>query len=106
MALPANVIPSLRELGRLADEILFWAGDASVDTSWYTKRGAIGTVYASAELFMTTDSSPQFAETEAFLIRRLEGMRATATATSEVGAWLGVTGMGVLNSLRSKGVRI
>lgn len=106
MAMPSNVIPSLRELGILADEILFLAGDVSVDTAWYTKRGALSTVYASTELFMTTDTSPGFSETEAFLSRRLEGIRTLATAKNEVGTWLGVTGMGVLNSLRSKGVRI
>ena len=106
MTVPSNIPPSLKELGLLADEILFLAGDVSIDESWYTKRGALSTVYASAELFMTTDSSPGFVETDAFLARRLEGMWALGTVANEVGTWLGVTGFGVLNSLRSKGMRI
>lgn len=55
---------------------------------------------------MTQDSSANFIETERFLERRLEGGRAVETAVGNVGEWAGGTAWGVLNSLRSKGVRI
>ncbi|MCJ1253971.1 Ubiquinone biosynthesis protein coq9, mitochondrial [Lignoscripta atroalba] len=72
MALPSNIRPSLAELARLSDEIWFLAGDTSVNTSWYTKRASLSAIYSSTEIFMTTDQSTDFAETEEFLDRRLD----------------------------------
>ncbi|KAL8823391.1 MAG: hypothetical protein Q9191_005900, partial [Dirinaria sp. TL-2023a] len=106
MATPSHLPTSLRELSFLSDEILFQAGDTSVDTSWYTKRAALSAVYASSELFMTTDKSTDFIETEAFLSRRLEESSSLGQLLSGAGTWLGVQTMGVVNGLRSKGVRI
>ncbi|KAL8973316.1 MAG: hypothetical protein Q9183_000009 [Haloplaca sp. 2 TL-2023] len=105
-AMPKYVPESLRELARLADEIHFLAGDKSVDTSWYTKRAALSAIYASTELFMTQDKSPHFKETEDFLDRRLEGAQGLRHTVGEVGRWAGIQGMGIVNGLRSKGVRI
>ncbi|MCJ1350335.1 MAG: Ubiquinone biosynthesis protein coq9, mitochondrial [Icmadophila ericetorum] len=67
MAIPSNIPPSLRELALLADEIWFLAGDTSVDSSWYSKRATLSAIYASTEVFMITDSSTDFTETEQFL---------------------------------------
>ena len=106
MAQPKNIPPSIAELARLADEIWFLAGDTSVDTSWYIKRAALSAVYSSTELFMTTDTSADFAETERFLDRRLQETRTMGGAVSDVGQWVGFTGASVINVLRSKGVRI
>ena len=106
MAAAQHVPASLQELGLLADEILFLAGDKTVDTSWYTKRLALSTIYASTELFMTTDKSPNFTETEAFLLRRLDESNTLGSILRDTGTWLGVQGIGFVNGLRSKGVRI
>ena len=106
MALPSNITPSLRELARLSDEIWFLAGDTSVDTSWYSKRATLSAVYSSAEVFMTTDSSPNFIETEQFLDQRLEEVKVIGRAAGDVGQWMGFTGMSFFNMLRSKGARI
>ncbi|KAL8868914.1 MAG: hypothetical protein Q9174_004670 [Haloplaca sp. 1 TL-2023] len=105
-AMPKHVPESLRELARLADEIHFLAGDKSVDTSWYTKRAALSAIYASTEVFMTQDKSLHFKETEEFLDRRLEGAQSLRHTVGEVGRWAGVQGIGMINALRSKGVRI
>ncbi|KAL8738228.1 MAG: hypothetical protein Q9181_000954 [Wetmoreana brouardii] len=105
-AMPKHVPDSLRELALLSDEIHFLAGDKSVDTSWYTKRAALSAIYASTELFMTQDKSINFKETEEFLDRRLEGAQGVRLMLGEVGRWAGVQGMGIINGLRSKGVRI
>jgi ubiquinone biosynthesis protein COQ9 len=106
MALPRNVGPSIAELARLSDEIWFLAGDTSVDASWYTKRASLSAVYSSTELFMTTDRSEGWAETEHFLDRRLEEVRNVGGAIGNIGEWVGFTGASVLNVLRSKGVKI
>ncbi|KAL8746405.1 MAG: hypothetical protein Q9190_001579 [Brigantiaea leucoxantha] len=106
LATPKHFPTSIRELALLSDEILFLAGDKSVDSSWYTKRAGLSAIYASTELFMTQDRSSGFTETEAFLDRRLQGAHALNSTASDVGQWLGVQGMGVVNGLRSKGVRI
>ena len=106
MAQPSHIPASLAELARLADEIWFLAGDRSVDASWYSKRAGLAAVYAATELYMTTDSSARLEYTEEFLDRRLEELRGLGTAVEEVGGWLGFTARGVLNGLRSKGVRV
>ncbi|KAL2752185.1 hypothetical protein ACRALDRAFT_2114385 [Sodiomyces alcalophilus JCM 7366] len=106
MAQPSYVPSSLKELSLLADEIWFLAGDVSVDPSWYTKRASLATIYASSELFMTTDKSEGFSETRDFLRRRLEETRQMGSIVGSVGQWLGFTANAGINILRSKGVRI
>ncbi|KAL8942723.1 MAG: hypothetical protein Q9211_001276 [Gyalolechia sp. 1 TL-2023] len=106
LAMPEHIPDSLHELALLSDEIHFRAGDTSVDTSWYTKRAGLSAIYASTELFMTQDRSPNFKGTEEFLDRRLEGAHGLKTTIGGIGQWAGVQGMGVINGLRSKGVRI
>jgi len=106
MAFPKNVLPSISELALLSDEIWHLAGDNTVDGSWYTKRASLSAIYASSELFMTTDISPGYAETERFLDRRLEELRIIGGTLGDVGEWMGFTASAVVNVLRSKGVRI
>lgn len=106
MAQPSHVPTSLRELAMLADEILYLAGDVSVDPSWYTKRASLSAIYAAAELFQTTDQSPGFRETRAFLRRRLAEAAEAGNAVRSVGEWLGFTASAAVNLLRSKGLRI
>lgn len=106
MSLFGNISPSLHELGALSDEIWFLAGDVAVDSSWYTKRGSLGAVYAASEVFMTTDKSEGFSETREFLERRFEDSRALGEGVGGVGEWVGFQAGAAVNLLRSKGVRI
>ncbi|KAI7370948.1 hypothetical protein KC336_g20840, partial [Hortaea werneckii] len=53
MSLAENIPASLRELGRLSDEIWFLAGDQAVDSSWYTKRASLMGVFAATEGFQS-----------------------------------------------------
>lgn len=55
---------------------------------------------------MTEDRSEGFRETQAFLGRRLDEARRTSGALEMVGMWVGMQGVGLVNGLRSKGVRI
>lgn len=106
MAQPTYVGTSLKELATLSDEIWFLAGDPAVDFSWYTKRTTLSIVYSTSELFMTNDRTTDFADTRAFLQRRLDEVKTVGAATGAVGQWLGYTASAGLNVLRSKGFRI
>jgi ubiquinone biosynthesis protein COQ9 len=106
MAQPSYVPASLHELSLLSDEIWYLAGDSSVDTSWYTKRASLGVIYSSTEVFMTTDKSPNFIETENFLDRRFEELKNFGETFGAVSEWVGVSGKSLINVLRSKGVRV
>lgn len=106
MSLLENVSPSLKELGNLADEIWYLAGDKQVDFGWYTKRAQLAAVYAATETFMTTDSSKDFEETREFLDRRLGDARVVGSvagsAVSYAGWWAG-NGVGLM---RAWGMRV
>jgi ubiquinone biosynthesis protein COQ9 len=106
MAQPSYAPASLKELALLADEIIFLAGDKSVDPSWYTKRASLSTIYASSELFMTNDYSPDFAETRNFLERRMRESSELGGALASMRQWAGFTANAGLNVLRSKGLRV
>ncbi len=106
MAQPSYVPASLKELAQLADEILYLAGDVSVDPSWYTKRASLSAIYAAAELFQTSDTSPERRETRAFLRRRLDEAAQAGGAVRSVREWVGFNAGAAVNVLRSKGVRI
>ncbi|KAI7861013.1 rpsU-divergently transcribed protein, partial [Circinella umbellata] len=84
MAHPANVPMSLKHLGELVDDILYYAGDRSPDFNWYVNRAGLATVYTSTELFMTQDRSADYTETFRFLNRRLEQVAQLETGKKEV----------------------
>lgn len=106
LATPTHLPTSLRELALLSDEILFLAGSTDVTSVWYTSRAGLAATYASAELFMTTDTSKDFVETEHFLARRLEEGEKIKSFVGGVGAWAGIQVGGLVDGMRSKGVRI
>ncbi|MCJ1444821.1 MAG: Ubiquinone biosynthesis protein coq9, mitochondrial [Stictis urceolatum] len=106
MALPSNVSTSLTELALLADEIWYLAGDSGVDSSWYTKRATLSAIYSGTEMFMTTDDSPDFIETENFLDRRLDDFKALGFNVGGFSQWARFSAQSAVNVLRSKGVKI
>ncbi|KAG4028754.1 hypothetical protein MFRU_019g00440 [Monilinia fructicola] len=106
LTLPTNLRTSLHELHSLSDEIWFLSGDASVDSSWYTKRASLSAIYAATELYMTTDKSSAFRDTREFLERRFRDSQALGAIVGGVGQWVGFTAMAGINVLRSKGVRV
>ncbi|CAD0107819.1 unnamed protein product [Aureobasidium uvarum] len=106
MSLAGNIPPSLRELYLLADEIWFLAGDEAVDSSWYTKRATLSSIYAATETYSTTDQSTDFRDTEEFLNRRLEEARVVGGAWRNVREWMSFQGIATVNMARNWGVRI
>ncbi|KAL4780260.1 COQ9-domain-containing protein [Aspergillus varians] len=106
MSLPSNIPLSLSELHALSSDILHLAGDGSVDASWYTKRLSVSAIYASAEVVMTRDSSPDLSATEAFVTRRIEDSKAIGEKLSGMKQCLGFMGSTAVGLGRSWGLKI
>ena len=72
LAMPQNVPQALRTSWRTADLMWRLAGDTSTDFNHYTKRMTLGAVYGSTLLVWLDDQSEGWAETAAFLDRRID----------------------------------
>ena len=72
LAMPQNVPLALRIAWRTADLMWRIAGDTSTDFNHYTKRMTLGAVYASTLLAWLDDQSEGWADTAAFLDRRID----------------------------------
>ena len=72
LAMPQNIPLALRISWRTADRMWRIAGDTSTDFNHYTKRMTLGAVYASTLLVWLDDQSEGWAETAAFLDRRID----------------------------------
>lgn len=68
---PSHAPKAVRSLAALSDTIWRAAGDTSTDYNYYTKRLLLSGVYSSTLLFWLNDTSPNHAETETFLDRRI-----------------------------------
>lgn len=77
LALPQNGPLALRLVYETVNAIWFAAGDAATDFSFYTKRVSLAGVYGATVLYWLEDRSEGFAETRAFLDRRLAGVART-----------------------------
>jgi ubiquinone biosynthesis protein COQ9 len=74
LALPQN-LPHAAKLGwRAADAIWRAAGDTSTDLNHYSKRTLLAGIYTATVMAMLDDQSEGFAETRAFLGRRVDGV--------------------------------
>lgn len=71
LALPQNAPLGLRLLYDTVDAIWRGVGDHPVDFSFYTKRASLAAILAAATLYWLEDRSPDFADTDAFVERRL-----------------------------------
>lgn len=71
LAMPGNQLLGARAIGRTVDAMWRGIGDGSTDFNFYTKRATLGAVYSSTVLFWLNDDSDGFAETWAFLDRRI-----------------------------------
>src|SRR6266853_1641335 len=71
LAMPLNLPLGLRLLYETVDGIWYAVGDNSTDFSFYTKRASLAGVMTAATLYWLEDRSPAFADTQAFIERRL-----------------------------------
>ncbi len=72
LAMPQNLPRAARISWRSADLMWRMAGDNSTDFNHYTKRMTLGAVYGSTLLAWLDDQSEGWAETAAFLDRRID----------------------------------
>ena len=74
LAMPQN-LPHAARLGwRSVDLMWRQAGDTATDYNHYTKRAILGGVYAATITCFVNDESEDFADTRAFLARRIDGI--------------------------------
>jgi len=73
-SLPWNAPRALKSLYRTVDEMWIAAGDTATDWNFYSKRFLLSQVYMSTLYVWLNDDSPAFADTEAFLRRRIENV--------------------------------
>jgi ubiquinone biosynthesis protein COQ9 len=106
MSFPTHVPLALSELHALSSDILYLAGDASVDASWYTKRLSLSAIYASAEVIMTQDSTANLAATEAFMIRRIEDSKAIGEKAADAKRYLKFLAGTAIGLGRSWGLKV
>ncbi|KAJ6913857.1 hypothetical protein NC651_016185 [Populus alba x Populus x berolinensis] len=71
-AYPSNAPTSFKQRAMLVDEIWHAVGDEGSDIDWYVKRTVLGGIYSTTEIYMLTDSSPDFRDTWAFLEDRVK----------------------------------
>lgn len=74
LARPNHVVHATKLGWRAADAIWRTAGDTSTDVAFYTKRATLAAVYAATMMAWMDDEGEDFAETRAFLDRRIEGV--------------------------------
>jgi ubiquinone biosynthesis protein COQ9 len=80
LAQPQNAPLGLRLLYETVDGIWYAAGDSATDFSFYTKRATLAGLYSAAVLYWLDDRSDGFAETRAFIDRRLADLARVTTA--------------------------
>ncbi len=73
-ALPMYAGDGAKAIWGTADAIWTVLGDTSEDVNWYTKRATLSGVYSSTVLYWLGDTSEDYAETWAFLDRRIENV--------------------------------
>jgi ubiquinone biosynthesis protein COQ9 len=71
LTLPHHAPLGLRLLYETVDAAWYGVGDSATDFSFYTKRLTLAAVYGATLLYWLEDASPDFADTRAFLDRRL-----------------------------------
>ena len=74
LAMPQNLVRAAKLGWRTADRLWRAAGDTATDYNHYTKRAILGTVYAATLLVFVNDESEGWADTRAFLARRIDGI--------------------------------
>lgn len=74
MAMPRNAPRTLRLGWHSADVMWRLAGDTATDYNHYTKRAMLSAIYAATLAVFAQDSSADFADTRAFLERRIDGV--------------------------------
>ncbi|HQT46693.1 MAG TPA: COQ9 family protein [Acidocella sp.] len=71
LSFPTHASIAARIMAACVDAIWRAAGDTSADFAWYTKRATLAGIFGSTMLYWLQNTSPDDADTLAFLDRRL-----------------------------------
>ncbi|WP_443027026.1 COQ9 family protein [Sphingomonas sp. GB1N7] len=74
LAMPQNLARAAKLGWHAADVMWHAAGDTATDYNHYTKRTILAGVYGATVAVFLDDESDRFADTRAFLARRIEGI--------------------------------
>jgi len=74
LAMPQNLAKGAKLGWRAADTMWRLAGDTATDYNHYTKRGLLSAIYAATLTVFLDDDSEGFADTRAFLSRRIDNV--------------------------------
>ncbi len=86
LAMPQHLATAAKLGWHAADAMWRAAGDTATDYNHYTKRATLGAVYAATLLAFVNDESEDFADTRAFLARRIEGIMRFEKAKARLAA--------------------
>ena len=89
MAMPQNSARAARLGWRAADIMWRAAGDKATDFNHYSKRMTLAAVYAATLLVFVDDESDDWAQSRAFLARRIDGVMRFERAKAR---WKGIGG--------------
>lgn len=89
LALPQNAPMAAQALYRTVDEMWYQAGDTATDWNFYSKRALLAGVYSSTVLFWLNDKSEGFADTWAFVDRRIADVMKVPKMKSRLATVLG-----------------
>lgn len=89
LALPPHAALGARLIYETVDGIWYAAGDTATDFSFYTKRATLAGIYSAALLYWLDDRSEDFAETRAFIDRRLGDLKRFGEARQRIEDALG-----------------
>lgn len=84
-ALPFHAAAGLTCLAHTVDAMWRAAGDTSSDFNWYTKRALLAGVYSATLTTWLSDTSPDAADTEAFLAARIDNVMQIEKLKSRAG---------------------
>jgi len=105
LVIPYNVPQSMGELHNLSDDIAYFAGDASNDFAWYSKRLAVSSIYVSAELYQISDGSEDLQNTKNFVKQKVSDLKGLGSAYNDVEQWSVFTAISLANLIRSQLIR-
>jgi ubiquinone biosynthesis protein COQ9 len=74
LALPQNAPLAVRLVYETVDAMWYAVGDIATDFSFYSKRASLAAVWMATVLYWLEDRSEEFADTRAFVERRLAGV--------------------------------
>jgi ubiquinone biosynthesis protein COQ9 len=87
LARPDHLADGANSLYQTVDAIWVAVGDRSTDFNFYTKRAVLAAVISSTTLFWLQDDSADYADTQAFIDRRIENVMQFEKTKAKLREW-------------------